>query len=53
MRGQGTRSLTATQLKDNTLSPSPPVVTFGSIKVSLLITPAIGCSGVFSKYWAP
>src|SRR5215469_3670931 len=35
-----TCSLTATQLKNNTVSPSPPVVPFDSIKVSLLITPA-------------
>src|SRR5215467_4275398 len=32
-----TCSLTATQLKNNTVSPSPPVVPFDSIKVSLLI----------------
>jgi hypothetical protein len=38
MRDQDTCSLTTTQLKDKTVSPSPPVVTFGSIKVSLLIT---------------
>jgi hypothetical protein len=48
-----TCSLTAIQLKNNTVSPSPPVVTFDSIKVSLLITPAIGCSGTYSKRWKP
>ena len=48
-----TCSLTATQLKNNTVSPSPPVVPFDSIEVSLLITPAIGCSGTFSKRWTP
>jgi hypothetical protein len=45
-----TCSLKTTQLKNTT---SPPVVTFDSIKVSLLITPAIGCSGTFSKRWTP
>src|SRR5215470_1761317 len=44
-----TCSLKTTQLKNNTVSPSPPVVRFDSIKVSLLITPAIGCSGTFTK----
>jgi len=48
-----TCSLTATQLTNNTVSPSPPVVPFDSIEVSLLITPAIGCSGTFSKRWTP
>jgi hypothetical protein len=48
-----TCSLTTTQLKNNTVSPSPPVVTSDSIKVSLLITPAIGCSRTYSKRWTP
>jgi hypothetical protein len=48
-----TCSLTTIQLKNNTISPSPPVVTFDSIKVSLLITPAIGCSRTYSKRWTP
>jgi hypothetical protein len=48
-----TCSLKTTQLKNNTVSPSPPVVTFDSIKVSLLITPAIGCSRTYSKRWTP
>jgi hypothetical protein len=48
-----TCSLKTTQLKNNTVSPSPPVVTFDSIKVSLLITPAIGCSRTYSKHWTP
>jgi hypothetical protein len=46
-----TCSLTISQLKNNTVSPSPPVVRFDSIKVSLLITPAIGCSGTYNKRW--
>jgi hypothetical protein len=46
-----TCSLTITQLKNNTISPSPPVVRFDSIKVSLLITPAIGCSDTYRKRW--
>jgi hypothetical protein len=48
-----TCALKTTQLKNNTVSPSPPVVTFDAIKVSLLITPAIGCSGTYSKHWTP
>jgi len=48
-----TCSLTTTQLSNNTVSPSPPVVTSDSIKVSLLITPAIGCSRTFSAHWTP
>jgi len=49
----GTCSLETTQLKNNTASPSPAVVTFDSIKVSLLATPAIGCSSTYSKRWTP
>ena len=45
-----TCSLATTQLKNNT---SPAVVRFDSIKVSLLITPAIGYSGTFSARWMP
>jgi hypothetical protein len=48
-----TCALQATQLKNNTVSPSPPVVRFDSIKVSLLITPAIGCSRTYAKRWMP
>jgi hypothetical protein len=48
-----TCSLTTTQLKNNTVSPSPPVVASDSIKVSLLITPAIGCSRTYSQRWTP
>lgn len=48
-----TCSLKATQLKNNTVSPSPAVLPFDSIKVSLLITPAIGCSGTFTKRFTP
>ena len=49
----GTCSLETTQLKNNTASPSPAVVAFDSIKVSLLATPAIGCSPTYSKSWTP
>jgi hypothetical protein len=45
-----TCSLTTTQFKNGT---SPAVVRFDSIKVSLLVTPAIGCSGTFSERWTP
>ena len=45
-------SLTTTQLKNN-LKPSPPVLAVDSMKVSLLITPAIGCSRLYSKVWKP
>jgi hypothetical protein len=45
-------SLTTTQLKNN-VKPSPPVIVFDSMKVSLLITPAIGCSGTFTERWRP
>lgn len=48
-----TCSLKVTQLKNNTVSPSPAVVRFDSIEVSLLITPAIGCSGTFTKRFTP
>lgn len=45
-------SLTTTQLKNN-VSSSPPVVTSDSIKASLLISPAIGCSRTYSEHWTP
>jgi hypothetical protein len=45
-------SLGTTQLKNN-VKPSPPVIAFDSMKVSLLITPAIGCSSTFSERWRP
>jgi len=48
-----TCALTTTQLKNNTVSPSPPVVRFDSVKVSLLITPTIGCSRTYSRRWTP
>jgi hypothetical protein len=48
-----TCSLTTTQLKNNTVSTSPPVVTSDSIKVSLLVTPAIGCSRAYRTHWTP
>jgi hypothetical protein len=47
-----TCSLATTQFKNN-VKPSPPVIPFDSIKVSLLIDPAIGCSRSFSKSWRP
>jgi hypothetical protein len=47
-----TCSLTTTQAKNN-VNPSPPVVPFDSIKVSLLIGPAIGCSRSYSTRWRP
>jgi hypothetical protein len=43
-----TCSLTTTQLKGVS-----PVIMVDSIKVSLLITPAIGCSAPLSKHWRP
>ena len=49
----GTCSLETTQLKNNTVSPSPAVVTVDAIKVSLLATPAIGCSPTYSERWTP
>ncbi len=48
-----TCSLTTTQFQNNKVSPSPPVVRFDAIKISLLITPAIGCSRTFSERWKP
>jgi hypothetical protein len=46
-----TCSLTTTQLRN--VSKPPMVLAVRSIKVSLLITPAIGCSGAFSESWKP
>jgi hypothetical protein len=43
-----TCSLTTTQLQGVT-----PTKRVASIKISLLITPAIGCSRTFSKHWQP
>ena len=43
-----TCSLTATQLQGVS-----PVTTYDSIKISLLITPAVGCSRTFSEHWRP
>ena len=43
-----TCSLTTTQLQGVSL-----VTTYDSIKVSLLVTPAVGCSGTFSESWRP
>jgi hypothetical protein len=47
-----TCSLTATQFKNN-LQPSPPFISFDSMKVSLVLGPALGCSDTFSKRWTP
>jgi hypothetical protein len=43
-----TCSLTTTQLQGVT-----PTKRVASIKISLLITPAVGCSRTFSKHWQP
>lgn len=47
-----TCSLTATQFKDNP-EPSPPYIRFDSMKASLLLGPALGCSTTYSKRWTP
>jgi hypothetical protein len=47
-----TCSLTVTQLK-NTKTGNPPAATFDSAKVSLLVTPAIGCSPTFAAHFKP
>jgi hypothetical protein len=47
-----TCSLTATQFKDN-VQPSPPFIPFDSMKVSLLLGPALGCSTTHSERWTP
>ena len=46
-----TCSLTATQFKPN--APSPPFIPFDSMKASLVLGPALGCSATFSKRWTP
>lgn len=46
-----TCSLTVTQFKPN--SPSPPFIPFDSMKASLVLGPALGCSTTFSKRWRP
>ena len=46
-----TCSLTATQFKPN--EPSPPFLPSDSMKASLLLGPALGCSATFSKRWTP
>lgn len=45
-------SLITTQLKNNA-QPSPPVIVLDSMKVRLLITPAIGCSRSYGLRWRP
>ena len=47
-----TCALTATQFTDNT-QPSPPVLPRDSMKVSLLLGPALGCSPAYSARWTP
>jgi hypothetical protein len=47
-----TCSLTATQFKNNA-QPSPPFIPFDSMKASLVLGPALGCSTTFSKRWTP
>ena len=47
-----TCALTATQFTDNT-QPSPPVLPRDSMKVSLLLGPALGCSTTYSQRWTP
>jgi hypothetical protein len=47
-----TCSLTVTQIK-NTKTGNPPAVAYDSAKVSLLITPAIGCSPTYTEHWKP
>jgi hypothetical protein len=47
-----TCSLTVTQIK-NTKTGNPPAVAFDSAKVSLLITPGIGCSPTYAEHWKP
>jgi hypothetical protein len=46
-----TCSLTATQFKPHL--PSPPYLPFDSMKASLLLGPALGCSGTYSERWIP
>ena len=45
-------SLTATQFTNNA-QPSPPVIPSDSMKVSLLLGPALGCSTTYSERWTP
>jgi len=47
-----TGALTTTQFTDNT-QPSPPVLPRDSMKVSLLLGPALGCSTTYSQRWTP
>jgi len=46
-----TCSLRVTQFKPN--APSPPFIPFDSMKASLVLGPALGCSTTFSKRWTP
>lgn len=47
-----TCSLTVTQFTGNT-QPSPPFLPFDSMKASLLLGPALGCSTTYTKQWTP
>jgi len=47
-----TSSMTATQFKNNA-EPSAPFIPFDSMKASLVLGPALGCSTTFSKRWTP
>jgi hypothetical protein len=47
-----TCSLTVTQFQGNA-QPSPPFIPFDSMKVSLLLGPALGCSTTYSQRWTP
>lgn len=47
-----TCSLTVTQIK-NTKTGSPVAAPFDSARVSLLATPALGCSPTYTEHWKP
>ena len=51
-RSVNTCSLTVAQFK-NTKTGSPPEEAFDSAKVSLLMTPATGCSPTYREHWKP
>jgi hypothetical protein len=47
-----TCSLALTQFANNA-QPSPPVIPSDSMKVSLLLGPALGCSSTYTQRWTP
>jgi len=47
-----TCSLTATESRNN-VEPSPPVIRYDSISVSLLFSPAVGCTRSYTEHWQP